>query len=162
MIAYVDMDSPIGGLTLAGVGDCLQYLLFPTNRHPPADRADWVFRADAFTEARRQLAEYFAGTRQVFDLAIGPQGTAFQTRVWQTLQQIPYGETWSYADLASRLGQAKAVRAVGAANGRNPVPIIIPCHRVIGSDGSMTGFGGGIAIKQQLLELEASQRNLFA
>lgn len=162
MIAYTELDSPIGRLILAGVGDCLHYLLFPTNRHPPKEQADWVFRADGFGEARQQLADYFAGARQDFDLELAPQGTPFQCQVWQALRQIPYGDTWSYADLAKYLGQPTAVRAVGAANGRNPLPIIIPCHRVIGSNGSMTGFGGGIPIKQQLLQLEAAQRGLFA
>lgn len=161
MIAYTEMDSPIGRLTLAGAGNCLHHLLFTTNRHPPKEQADWVFRKDGFDEARQQLADYFAGTRQDFDLELAPQGTPFQCQVWQALRQIPYGDTWSYADLAKYLGQPTAVRAVGAANGRNPLPIIIPCHRVIGSNGTMTGFGGGIPIKQQLLQLEAAQRGLF-
>lgn len=101
-----------------------------------------------------QLTEYFAGKRRSFDLELAPHGTPFQLRVWQALREIPYGATISYADLARRIGQPSAMRAVGAANGRNPIPIVVPCHRVIGKDGTLTGFGGGLPCKQALLALE--------
>jgi methylated-DNA-[protein]-cysteine S-methyltransferase len=105
-------------------------------------------------ETRKQLGEYFAGTRQAFDLPLAPHGTPFQLQVWRMLMQIPWGETWSYAQMARHIGQPTATRAVGAANGRNPLPIVLPCHRVIGSDGSLTGFGGGLPTKEFLLTLE--------
>ena len=116
---------------------------------------------------RRQLDEYFAGARRSFDLPLAPEGTEFQRRVWLALREIPYGETTSYGDLAGRLGRPGASRAVGRANATNPIPIVIPCHRVIGADGSLTGFGGGIDLKRRLLELErgeaeSAQRSLFA
>lgn len=117
---------------------------------------------------RRQLAEYFAGTRRRFDLEIAPGGTGFQRRVWLALREIPYGETTSYGALARDLGRPGASRAVGRANATNPIPIVVPCHRVIGADGSLTGFGGGLEIKRWLLELERersgapAQRDLFA
>lgn len=152
---YTTMESPIGTLTIAGEGDTVHWLLFPDNRHEPKARPGWMFDAGAFPEARRQLAEYFAGKRRDFDLDIAPAGTPFQQTVWQRLTTIPYGQTWSYRQLAESVGNAKAVRAVGLANGRNPVPIVVPCHRVIGSDGSLTGFGGGLDTKRFLLELEA-------
>jgi methylated-DNA-[protein]-cysteine S-methyltransferase len=115
--------------------------------------------------ARVQLEEYFSGNRKQFDLPLAPQGTPFQQEVWHTLATIPYGETISYAQLAQRIGKPTAMRAVGAANGRNPLPIVLPCHRVIGADGSLTGFGGGLPTKQFLLELEgalARAEDLFA
>jgi methylated-DNA-[protein]-cysteine S-methyltransferase len=104
-----------------------------------------------------QLDEYFAGKRQEFDLPLAPAGTDFQCQVWQGLQEIPFGETWSYGELARHVGRPKASRAVGAANGLNPIPVIIPCHRVIGSNGKLTGFGGGLETKSFLLKLESSQ-----
>src|SRR5690606_26909033 len=120
---------------------------------------------DVLLETRRQLEEYFAGTRRDFELPLSPQGTQFQRNVWRTLAAIPYGRTWSYRDLAQRIGRPSAMRAVGAANGRNPLPIVLPCHRVIGADGSLTGFGGGLPTKAFLLRLEGSlpegSRELF-
>ena len=107
-------------------------------------------------ETRRQLEDYFAGERRDFDLPLSPHGTEFQCEVWLTLAHIPYGETWSYRDLAQRIGRPSATRAVGAANGRNPLPIVLPCHRVIGADGSLTGFGGGLPTKAFLLRLEGA------
>lgn len=104
--------------------------------------------------AARQLEEYFDGARRRFDLPIAPEGTPFQRDVWRALCEIPFGETWTYADLARRIGKPSAVRAVGAANGQNPIPIVIPCHRVIGANGQLVGFGGGLGVKRQLLELE--------
>src|SRR3546814_10405807 len=105
-------------------------------------------------ETGAQLEAYFTGALQAFDLPLKPIGTAFQREVWSTLAEIPYGQTWSYGDVARRIGKPQAVRAVGAANGRNPIPIVVPCHRVIGADGSLTGFGGGLPAKQLLLTLE--------
>jgi methylated-DNA-[protein]-cysteine S-methyltransferase len=110
-------------------------------------------------EATRQLDAYFSKRLRRFDLPLAPHGTPFQLEVWQALQRIPYGDTWSYADLARRIGRPDAVRAVGAANGRNPIPIVIPCHRVIGSNGQLVGFGGGLPLKRWLLDLES--RRLF-
>ena len=120
---------------------------------------DWIYSEKPFAEARRQLEAYFRGELQTFDLELKPGGTEFQLQVLEELQKIPYGTTTSYGEIAKRIGRPKAVRAVGAANGRNPIPIIIPCHRVIGSSGDMTGFGGGIPTKEALirLELEHSQ-----
>jgi methylated-DNA-[protein]-cysteine S-methyltransferase len=114
-----------------------------------------------FTDVVDQLKSYFAGERKAFDLPLVLEGTTFQERVWTALQNIPYGETVSYKVLAERVGSPKAVRAVGAANGANPIPIIIPCHRVIGNDGSLTGFGGGLPLKKRLLELESRQMTLL-
>jgi len=116
---------------------------------------DWIYNEKPFAVARQQLTEYFAGERREFDLPLKLDGTEFQMSVLRALQQIPYGETTSYAEIAERVGRPKAVRAVGAANGRNPIPIIVPCHRVIGSHGDLTGFGGGLDTKEALLRLEA-------
>ena len=115
---------------------------------------DWIYSEKPFADARKQLSAYFAGERKSFDLNLKPGGTEFQLQVLEELQKIPYGTTMSYGDIAKRIGRPKAVRAVGAANGRNPLPIVIPCHRVIGSTGDMTGFGGGIPTKEALLRLE--------
>ena len=119
---------------------------------------------DVLRETHAQLDDYFAGKRRTFDLPLAPRGTEFQCGVWRTLATIPYGETISYAQLATRVGKPSAMRAVGAANGRNPLPIVLPCHRVIGSDGSLTGFGGGLPTKQFLLSLEGAlpREDLFA
>ena len=164
MILCRRIDSPVGPLMLAADDAGLRHIEFRDNRHP-ADRADWhggdseVLRA---TEA--QLNEYFDGKRRVFDLPLAPQGTEFQLRVWHELANIAYGETISYAQLAQRLGNPNGTRAVGAANGRNPLPIVLPCHRVIGADGSLTGFGGGLPTKEYLLRLEGAlprQAGLF-
>ncbi len=152
---YCWMDSPIGRLLLAGDDKGLAVIGFPEGKGHREPEAGWHKDASAFDEAKRQLREYFDGKRQEFDLALSPDGTEFQLDVLRALQEIPYGETVSYSHIAERVGRPKAVRAVGAANGRNPLPIVIPCHRVIGSNGSMTGFGGGIDTKVALLELEA-------
>ncbi len=112
------------------------------------------------SQVHRQLQEYFSGTRRAFDLPLAPRGTAFQLSVWNALQDIAYGQTRSYADIARIIGRPSAVRAVGAANGANPIPIVIPCHRVIGSSGSLTGFGGGLEMKRRLLDFEAGYRRL--
>lgn len=153
-------DTPIGTLTLAADADGLRHIEFQDNRHP-VDREGWIpgasrAAADVLRATREQLREYFEGRRQAFDLPLLPQGTAFQMDVWETLATIPWGATWSYRDLARAIGKPEAVRAVGAANGRNPLPIVLPCHRVIGADGSLTGFGGGLPIKAALLRLEGA------
>ncbi|MEM9403715.1 MAG: methylated-DNA--[protein]-cysteine S-methyltransferase [Pseudomonadota bacterium] len=152
---YRFMDSPIGRLLLAGDEDGLSLIGFPQGKGHREPEADWVENTAGFADVKQQLDEYFDGRRSDFDLPLCPDGTEFQLDVLRALQEIPYGETASYADIARRIGRPKAVRAVGAANGRNPLPIVIPCHRVIGSNGSMTGFGGGTDTKVALLELEA-------
>jgi methylated-DNA-[protein]-cysteine S-methyltransferase len=153
-VLYTDMESPIGRLLLAGDGRCLSCIGFPSGKGVVAPRPDWRRDDDAFGRAKGQLREYFAGTRREFDLPLDPRGTAFQLAVWRELARIPFGVTISYGELARRIGRPTASRAVGAANGANPLPIVIPCHRVIGTNGSLTGFGGGIEIKKRLLALE--------
>lgn len=145
-------DTPVGPLRLDTDGDALTGLRFGLGT-PAGDRddADPVLRA-----AADQLAEYFAGERHGFDLPLTPRGTAFQQSVWAQLRLIPYGTTVSYGEIARRLGAPNAFRAVGLANGRNPIAIVVPCHRVVGADGSLTGFGGGMPAKRTLLDLEAS------
>jgi methylated-DNA-[protein]-cysteine S-methyltransferase len=170
-IFFERFDTPIGTLTIAADADGLRHIEFPNNRHP-ADRVGWVPGArgsisDVLRATHRQLLEYFAGERRDFDLPLRPQGTLFQMEVWRTLATIPYGDTWSYRDLARAIGKPDAMRAVGAANGRNPLPIVLPCHRVIGADGSLTGFGGGLSTKEALLRLEGAlpaqcRRDLFS
>ena len=152
---YCYLDTPIGELLLAGDDDALCLVSFPAGAMRRDPDADWIYNEKPFAAARQQLTEYFAGERREFDLPLKLNGTEFQMSVLQALQQIPYGETTSYADIAERIGRPKAVRAVGAANGRNPIPIIVPCHRVIGSHGDLTGFGGGLDTKEALLRLEA-------
>lgn len=166
MIDYQYIDSPVDPLLLAADQHGLRLIEFHTPRHPMAQVADWREGDNAILQAARmQLEEYFAGTRTTFELPLAPQGTAFQKEVWHALADIAYGQTISYAQLAQRVGKPSAMRAVGAANGRNPLPIVLPCHRVIGTDGSLTGFGGGLPTKQFLLELEGAlprKRDLFA
>ncbi|TXI49525.1 MAG: methylated-DNA--[protein]-cysteine S-methyltransferase [Lysobacter sp.] len=154
-------DTPIGILTIAADAKGLRHIEFPSNRHP-VDRAYWQSGAqgkcaEILIATRMQLNEYFAGARKTFDLPLAPEGTLFQCEVWRTLATIPFGETWSYRDLARAIGKPDAMRAVGAANGRNPLPIVLPCHRVIGADGRLVGFGGGLPIKTALLRLEGAQ-----
>ena len=151
---YCYLDTPIGKLTLAGDDDGLSLLSFPEGSMRREPEPDWIYSEKPFAEARAQLADYFAGKRKAFDLPLKPTGTEFQLDVLEELQKIPYGTTTSYGDIAARIGRPKAVRAVGAANGRNPIPIIIPCHRVVGSSGDLTGFGGGLPTKEALLRLE--------
>jgi methylated-DNA-[protein]-cysteine S-methyltransferase len=152
---YCYLDTPIGELLLAGDDGALCLVGFPEGSMRRDPEADWIYNEKPFAVARQQLTEYFAGERREFDLPLKLNGTEFQMSVLRALQQIPYGETTSYADIAERIGRPKAVRAVGAANGRNPIPIIVPCHRVIGSHGDLTGFGGGLDTKEALLRLEA-------
>ena len=154
---YRYFDSPIGQLLLAGDGEGLEIIGFPQGKGKVSIGTDWEPMSYGFLDAELQLAEYFAGKRRSFDLNLAPQGTEFQLAVLAALQTIPYGETRSYLDIAIQIGRPKAVRAVGAANGRNPLPIVIPCHRVIGADGSLTGFGGGLESKLSLLQLEGVQ-----
>lgn len=158
---YLMMDSPVGPLLLAGDDSALSLIGFTTGPKSMAPDPSWQHAPTAFEAARAQLGAYFAGALQTFDLALRPSGTDFQLQVWQALSTIPYGETWSYRDLAEVIGNPKAVRAVGSANGRNPLPIVVPCHRVIGSNGSLTGFGGGLENKQILLALEQRQAALI-
>ena len=154
---YCYLDTPIGELLLAGEADGLVMIGFPKGSMRREAEPDWIFNEQQLAEACQQIREYFAGERRVFDLPLILSGTEFQVSVLKALQEIPYGETVSYGDIAKRIGRPKAVRAVGAANGRNPLPIIVPCHRVIGSTGDLTGFGGGIDTKEALLRLEAEQ-----
>jgi methylated-DNA-[protein]-cysteine S-methyltransferase len=160
-LSYTWYESPVGPLLLAGSPSALCYLSFSTGKHAVAVDPQWMENRAIFGEAIRQLTEYFAGKREGFALQLDPPGTEFQQSVWSELREIPYGETISYKTLAERIGKPKAVRAVGAANGANPIPIIIPCHRVIGNDGSLTGFGGGLPLKKRLLELESCQLALL-
>lgn len=153
-LRYRYLESPIGALLLAGDESGLKVIGFPKGKGQVVPPAGWIFDDSQFVDAARQLAEYFDGARREFDLRLAPSGTPFQLAVLDALQTIPLGETRSYLDIARQIGRPAAVRAVGAANGRNPLPIVIPCHRVIGSDGSLTGFGGGLESKRFLLELE--------
>lgn len=148
------IDSPIGPLTLAGRAGRLSHLLMDGHRHAPGDQDTWQPDDTAFASVVDQLRRYFDGTLTVFDVDLDVAGTDFQRRVWAALRDIPFGETCSYGELARRIGSPGASRAVGLANGRNPVSIIVPCHRVIGADGSLTGYGGGTDRKQFLLDLE--------
>ena len=154
---YTHIDSPVGPLLLAADEGGLRLIEFHAPRHAQRRGADWREGDNAVLAATRmQLEEYFAGVRRDFDLPLAPRGTEFQCRVWWALATIPYGTTTSYARLATGIGKPSATRAVGAANGRNPLPIVLPCHRVIGADGSLTGFGGGLPTKQFLLALEGA------
>lgn len=155
---YRVVSSPVGALTIAGHDCVVTHLRMEDQAHPPKDVSRWREAPEgAFAEVVAQLAAYFAGELTTFDVELALEGTAFQQRVWKGLLEIPYGETWSYGQLASHIGSPGASRAVGLANGRNPVGIIVPCHRVIGANGSMTGYGGGIERKIRLLELERAR-----
>lgn len=156
-VRYTWFESPVGPLLLAGSDAGLKLVSFAEGRRARAVNPDWREDAVIFAEVREQLRSYFAGERTGFNLQLVLEGTEFQKKVWTALQTIPYGETISYKELAERIGNPTAVRAVGAANGANPIPIIIPCHRVIGNDGSLTGFGGGLPLKKKLLQLESRQ-----
>ena len=154
---YAWTESPVGRLLLAGT-DALSLIAFSCGPKRIAPKADWRSSDARFLrQAAAQIEEYFQGTRREFDLDLAPTGTPFQLAVLDALATIPYGETRSYGEVAAQIGKPTAVRAVGAANGRNPLPIVLPCHRVIGADGSLTGFGGGIETKRYLLELEGSR-----
>jgi methylated-DNA-[protein]-cysteine S-methyltransferase len=154
---WTQLESPVGALTLVGDESGLQQLLF--GARPP--HREWKEDRAALAEAARQLHAYFGGELEAFDLALAPKGTPFQLSVWKQLCEIPFGETISYGELARRIGNPKAYRAVGLANGSNPIAIIVPCHRVIGSNGKLTGYGGGLPIKEKLLALERRQLRLL-
>ena len=153
-ICYSYEKTPIGTLLLAGRDGALTRIGFERGGEPDSPQAGWAQDDAQFGEVRVQLREYFAGSRRDFDLPLLPEGTSFQQDVWRLLREIPYGETRSYGWLANAIGRPSASRAVGAANGANPIPLVIPCHRVIGASGSLTGFGGGLPVKKFLLELE--------
>ncbi|MGH2986325.1 MAG: methylated-DNA--[protein]-cysteine S-methyltransferase [Solirubrobacterales bacterium] len=156
-LIYTTLESPIGELLLVGDGERLRGLHFQHGRRPMRVENSWRRAEEPFARARDQLGEYFAGERDEFELPATGTGTPFQRRVWAALAEIPYGETVSYGELARRIGRPAASRAVGMANGRNPISIVTPCHRVVGSDGALTGYGGGVERKRFLLELEASR-----
>jgi methylated-DNA-[protein]-cysteine S-methyltransferase len=151
---YTYFDSPIGKILLVGTSRALTHIHFVDGRHPMKLETDWQMDNEIFKAAIEQLQAYFDGKLKTFDLPLQLEGTDFQLEVWNALKEIPYGKTVSYGDIARRIGRPKAVRAVGAANGQNPISIIVPCHRVIGSNGSLTGYGGGLKNKEALLALE--------
>lgn len=154
MTTYTWIDSPLGALLATADDDgAITRLLTPGNDRQPDD--DWVADDAAFEDLRQQLGEYFAGERTSFELRLAPSGTDFQQQVWAALRTIPYGRTASYKDVAEQIGRPKAVRAVGLANGRNPIGIVVPCHRVIGANGTLVGYAGGLEAKRALLDLEA-------
>lgn len=165
---YRQIESPVGPLLLAGDARGLRVLSFmragphgSRRRAPRPIPDEWEPDDGGLDEAVRQLDAYFQGTLRTFDLPLAPQGTPFQQTVWEALRRIPYGQTVSYGELARRIGRPAAVRAVGLANGSNPIAIVIPCHRVIGANGTLTGYGGGLPTKQALLALERGQRTLL-
>jgi methylated-DNA-[protein]-cysteine S-methyltransferase len=155
---FIELGSPIGDLLIVGDQRAVREIHFPGDRR---SAPGWQLATEGpVPEAARQLEAYFARERREFDLPLAPEGTPFQQRVWRELQKIPYGQTLSYGEIARHLGNASASRAVGAANGANPIPIVVPCHRAIGADGGLTGFGGGLEVKAKLLALESGQRLL--
>ena len=160
---YCYLETSIGPLLIAGDESAIHEIRFPKNGRPQKPERGWIEGSRGpIAEAVRQLREYFAGKRSDFELPLAPEGTAFQRSVWGKLREIPYGETISYGELARRVGNPKASRAVGSANGKNPIPIVIPCHRVIAGDGGLGGFGGGLPTKEALLALEAKQLSIAA
>jgi len=160
-VSYTYLESPLGTLLLMADHAGLRQIHFPERGHARKPAPGWVADPAPLQEAIRQLRAYFAGELETFSLPLAPEGTPFQRNVWQELCAIPYGDTISYGELARRIGNPKASRAVGLANGSNPIPIIIPCHRVIGSNGKLTGYGGGLPIKEKLLALERRQLRLL-
>lgn len=157
---YRYLDSPVGRLLLAGEGETLHRIHFQDGARPMEIPGEWTRDPEAFAEAARQLSAYFAGRLFAFDLAMRPDGTEFQRAVLEEIGKVPYGDTTSYGEIARRIGRPGASRAVGAANGRNPLPIVIPCHRVVGAGGRLTGYGGGLSIKEWLLDLERRPRTV--
>ena len=155
-VLYTHAPSPLGPLLLVGSGEALTAIWLPSGRDRRDPEPSWIESPKPFRDAVRQLDAYFAGKLRQFDLPLAPEGTPFQRRVWQALLGIPYGETVSYGSIALALGRMDRVRAVGAAVGSTPVPIVVPCHRVIGADGSLTGYGGGLPRKRWLLDHEAA------
>ncbi|MEX6507251.1 methylated-DNA--[protein]-cysteine S-methyltransferase [Jiella sp. M17.18] len=155
-LSYTHVDSPVGPLLLAGDTEALHVLRFPGRHGAAAPRPEWRQDAEPFREIERQLAAYFQGELRRFDVPFHLRGSPFQEQVWRILAEIPFGETRSYGAIAAMVGAPGAAQAVGRASGDNPLPIILPCHRVIGSDGSLTGFGGGLPVKRFLLRLEGN------
>lgn len=160
-LAFTEFDTPVGRLLLAGTDEHLSLLWFQSGARPMTPHPAWRRDERPIRQAVEELNEYFAGRLRRFTLSLQPEGTEFQRRVWKELQQIPYGETISYGQLAARIGNPKASRAVGLANGSNPISIVVPCHRVIGANGKLTGYGGGLNIKEKLLALERKQLALL-
>ena len=160
-VYYDYLDSPIGRLLLVLDGQGLRRVHFENGRHRLRLHEEWQRGPGALHEARAQLKAYFAGKLKTFDLPLAPEGSEFQQQVWLELLRIPYGETTSYGEIARRIGDVTASRAVGAANGQNPLAIVVPCHRVIGANGSLTGYGGGLPVKRFLLDLE-QQHSTFS
>jgi methylated-DNA-[protein]-cysteine S-methyltransferase len=158
---YTLIDSPLGDLLAFGDADGIAGLYLPTGKNAFVAHSEWTHDDAAFEELHVQLGEYFAGTRREFDLPLNAHGSAFQQRVWAELCRIPYGETVSYGATAVAIGAPTAARAVGLANGQNPISIVVPCHRVVGANGSLTGYGGGLPAKRWLLEHEARHAGLF-
>ena len=158
---FAQIESPLGPLLLTADDAGLRQIFFVNGRHPARPESSWKEDRAPLIKTIRQLQAYFAGELESFDLKLAPQGTPFQQEVWRRLCDIPYGETISYGTLAGRIGNPKASRAVGLANGSNPIPIVIPCHRVIGSNGKLIGYGGGLPIKEKLLALERRQLRLL-
>lgn len=163
---YTYVDTPIGPFMLAGSDTALSAASFPRGDRRREPASGWIEARAPLAAAAEQIEEYFAGARRAFDLELAVEGTRFQRRVWRALRSIPFGELRSYGELAREIGRPGASRAVGAANGANPLPLVVPCHRVVGADGSLTGFGGGLETKRWLLEFEgatpaAAQRELF-
>lgn len=155
---YASMETPVGELLIVGDGEAVREIRFGEEGRRSAEVEDgWRRGGAVVVEAKKQLDEYFEGRRRAFDLPLAPSGTKFQLRAWRVLQEIPYGATRSYGEQARAMGQPQAVRAVGAANGRNPIPIVVPCHRILGGDGTLTGYAGGLHIKEFLLDLERRQ-----
>lgn len=153
---YTYVDSPIGPIFVAGDGEVVSQISFTTGHQVRHPQAGWVEDGKALRTARKQLEEYFAAERRSFDLQLGMHGTTFQKRAWEVLLTIPYGDTRTYGQIAEALGSPGAARAVGRANATNHLPLVVPCHRVIGADGTLTGFGGGLAAKQWLLRFEGA------
>jgi methylated-DNA-[protein]-cysteine S-methyltransferase len=160
-MVYTQIESPVGPLLLVADAAGLRQILFVNGRHQARPDPEWKQDPAPLEKTISQLRSYFAGEREEFDLPLAPEGTPFQQDVWRRLCEIPFGETISYGELARRIGNPQASRAVGLANGSNPIPIVIPCHRVIGSNGKLTGYGGGLPIKEKLLALEKKQLRLL-
>jgi methylated-DNA-[protein]-cysteine S-methyltransferase len=157
---YETFDSPIGDLLAVGDGEALTGLYMQDGGRPVTVPGSWEHAEEPFGELREQLREYFNGARREFELSLAPRGTEFQLGVWDALREIPYGETESYGELAARIGRPGSARAVGAANGQNPIAVVVPCHRVIGASGSLTGYAGGLERKRLLLDLESPPARL--
>jgi methylated-DNA-[protein]-cysteine S-methyltransferase len=159
---YALIASPLGDLLAVRDDDGITGLYLPTGKRPMRPAPHWRRSDSDLADVAEQLGQYFAGERREFDLTLRPHGTGFQRRVWDALLEIPYGETRSYGSIAAELGVPGAARAVGLANGQNPISIIVPCHRVVGASGALTGYGGGLPAKQWLLSHEAARVGLFA